>query len=446
MPRREAAGSERGPLEPGEASWNICPGFVPPGHCPAGVGMLSPRLGAFLCTFFPNMLCAGLEPSPGELGEGLLAVQRVPLNATVENILLEKDMFNRIFLKVMSDILQRAKYSESGQSKINEFVSEDILYNEKYYSSILKNLNPEKVDRFFTLLRRQLHESPHWNSGPTRLNTVLKSIFSRAGEHVRRFETVCDIGCGKHNPLGSSLVMYLNGASRCLAMDMDRIDWPRATEALNDLVQDILREPDRWLFIRKNEPLFRERLGQLHFFRPEDNPLEDRFVRSFITFFNSSLEDAAVAADCVDFSFSEAVLEYFNPFPQAMKAVFDLMAPGSIGYHMIDFRDHRHFRKPMRYGFWHFLTEDLDGLSREELAGRGISTNVLRYSEVGDALRSAGFDILEYRPVDVREMPPEVAGTLRGRFAGMQREDLEILTAWCVIGKPGADATQAKPR
>jgi hypothetical protein len=103
---------------------------------------------------------------------------------------------------------------------------------------------------------------------------------------------------------------------------------------------------------------------------------------------------------------------------------------------MIDFRDHRHFRRHMPFGFFHYLTEDLEGRGLTELLEMGVTMNMLRYSEMEKMLRDVGFEILEFTPVETQEVPAEVLGRLKGRYASLPLSDLEILRAWCVIRKP----------
>jgi DNA-binding transcriptional ArsR family regulator len=346
------------------------------------------------------------------------------------------NILKKIGLKGLSHALELAGRSDDFRRKINEFVSEDFFYNEKYYRNLIDSIDPERGDRFFTSLRRKLYSSPYWNYGPARLNKLWSTVFSRVSPYLTDFKSFCEVGCGKHNPVGSSLVMYLNGADDCYFMDMDAMDWPRATEALNDLTAAILRDPPAWLFLPQNQDIFEKRLGELKFYDSIAKQDDSILRHESFHFSNNRVEEAGIPADSVDFLTSQAVLEYFRPFDAVMKVIHDTMSPGAVSYHMIDFRDHRHFRRHMPFGFFHYLTEDLEGRGLIELLEMGVTMNMLRYSEMEKMLRDVGFEILEFTPVERQEVPAEVLGRLKGRYASLPLSDLEILRAWCVIRKP----------
>jgi SAM-dependent methyltransferase len=342
-------------------------------------------------------------------------------------------MLKKAALKVFSDALEMLSKYPDFQDKIDEYASRQVLRKAKHFQRLLEGLDAERLDPFFSALRRRLWNSPAWNFGPRRLNHLLKEFEARAWPHIRRRDGVFfDLGCGKHNPMGMALVLYLNGASHGHCLDRDRIDRERAAEAADDLLVDILREPGAWLLAGGDPEAFRRRLAATPFHGPGAR-LGERYPAPVpVQLHNVALEAARIPDGSIDVLSSNSVVQYFDAFPENMRLLHAKLAPGGMAYHMVDFRDHRHYRTAMPHGFWHFLTQDATDENRQDL---GIFTNMLRFSEIKNGLVEAGFEVLASCPVTRRELPPEVRAHLGARFRAMSQADLEILDGWFLARK-----------
>ena len=122
----------------------------------------------------------------------------------------------------------------------------------------------------------------------------------------------------------------------------------------------------------------------------------------------------------VDFVWSQAVLEHIRAaeFEATVAQLKRILAPGGIASHRIDLKDHlggalNNMRIPSRW--W----------ERQWMADSGFYTNRLRYSQMMDAFRTAGF-ACEVVNVDRWPAPPLPREKLAAEFAHIGAEDLCI--------------------
>jgi SAM-dependent methyltransferase len=113
-----------------------------------------------------------------------------------------------------------------------------------------------------------------------------------------------------------------------------------------------------------------------------------------ITALNLSLEMfEANSRETYDIVLSNAVFEHlFNPL-RALRGLWSITAPGGIGLHQVDFRDHRSFERPLEYLL-------MDEFSFVELLQQvhGECGNRLRPHQMEGLFRKAGFSSIQFTP------------------------------------------------
>ena len=109
-----------------------------------------------------------------------------------------------------------------------------------------------------------------------------------------------------------------------------------------------------------------------------------------------------------------------------------MLAPGGIGIHQIDLRDHRDFAKPL--AFLDYSDEEWLALNARDPFSY---TNRWRKRDFKDAFASSG-TVIEKLEVSVRaEVTPALRARVHPRFRDRPTEDLEALSAFFVVRKPG---------
>lgn len=107
---------------------------------------------------------------------------------------------------------------------------------------------------------------------------------------------------------------------------------------------------------------------------------------------NTSAEDMSCIPDSsVDIIFSNAVLEHLNDLKKAFYHMFRITKCGGLGFHQVDFRDHRDMSRPLEF----LLMRDKD-FSRMFEEKCGECGNRYRYDEVQDFIEKTGFTIVEF--------------------------------------------------
>ena len=91
----------------------------------------------------------------------------------------------------------------------------------------------------------------------------------------------------------------------------------------------------------------------------------------------------------VDFVYSHHVLEHVKDVPGTLTALFELMKPGALAYHVIDLRDHFNFNSP--FLFYKYSTHTWENILTKE--GKSF-TNRLRVDELLHAFEQAGYEIM----------------------------------------------------
>jgi ubiquinone/menaquinone biosynthesis C-methylase UbiE len=138
----------------------------------------------------------------------------------------------------------------------------------------------------------------------------------------------------------------------------------------------------------------------------------------------------AIPSNCVDLSFSQAVLEHVRlaEFDATLRELFRIQRPGGITSHCVDLRDH--------------LENSLNSLRFTATVweswlcySSGFYTNRLRASELVERFCAVGYELLDRRDIRWPQMP--ITPTkLRPEYRSMPSADLLTHTTYLVFRKP----------
>jgi len=89
-----------------------------------------------------------------------------------------------------------------------------------------------ELDRVYSFCRRQLQSQATWRYGPVRVHEVAREGFEAISQYTTlRDKVYCDLGCGTYHPYGVATVMFLNGSSSTISIDLRDGNRQRAAEA-----------------------------------------------------------------------------------------------------------------------------------------------------------------------------------------------------------------------
>ncbi|EKD09730.1 methyltransferase domain-containing protein [Limnospira platensis] len=197
-----------------------------------------------------------------------------------------------------------------------------------------------------------------------------------------RGKTVLDFGSGQYNPIGLSLILYVNGADNVLALEPGNIDSRSAYYAAQEIVKTILFNPDVFNFSGIDNDEMKRRLITLDLrnisaFLDEkpDYPIDLGGV-SFINNINYVTEES------LDLVVSISVLEHIQDLESELVRQRHLMSDRGVGIYIVDFSAHN--KKSKRYDPFSVL-----------YGGKHPSLNLLRASDIRELLENAGFFVQE---------------------------------------------------
>lgn len=142
---------------------------------------------------------------------------------------------------------------------------------------------------------------------------------------------------------------------------------------------------------------------------------------------NGTASLAEIPDGSIDFFWSQVVLEHVSKreFPQFMRELRRVAAPGAIGVHSIDFRDHLGGAlNNLRFS---------EGVWEGDLFTKsGFYTNRLRPREMIGMFRDAGFDVEVMNEVRWPEIPTDRKAMAR-EFDGMPDEDFMVAESEVIL-------------
>jgi len=331
----------------------------------------------------------------------------------------------RTAIGALENMLAMSWRSSAFRNLLQRFVLERTMGDpHRNYSA-----NWRALDRLFTASRRQLLSIPGWRYGTSFVHTVV----TRTVRELTRYTPIegkvyCDIGCGQYHPYGISAVMYINGATSTIAVDMQEANRARAAEALYDLLVDCLAHPQDWRLSSICKEEFFDRIGRFNLKALRLGDLNDGLADTPLRYVIGDIRDVGIQPESIDLMSTTAVLEHFLDFETAAKQLFSFMSAGAIACHAIDLKDHRAYAQPEKYSWWSFLAE--------EESWSDSHTSRLRSTEIRHLLEKTGFEILRYDGTERGDLPADIRNSFKGRFSSMSEEELSITRVDCVLRKP----------
>ncbi len=297
--------------------------------------------------------------------------------------------------------------------------------------NILKKYNYLLLDSVFTEARRILFKNNNWRFGHDRTNLVVNEFMEYLNKYTSvKDKTYLDLGCGKHHPFGHSAIMYLNGAKKTIAFDLDKYDDnSRASEALYDLLADCALNRKKWMVTNDNsEKDFISRIDSFDSDKLRLGNLSGGIKKNPLNHIQGNIENIDIPDNSIDILTSKSVLEHFLNFEAAMKNYYRFMASNSYSFHSIDLVDHRAYKNKNKYNYWSFLTENEEWT--DNLCNR------LRSSEIKEIFEKVGFKVLEWDEIK-RPLPQKLRIKLKGRFKDMSDDELSVIGVKCILFKEG---------
>lgn len=270
-----------------------------------------------------------------------------------------------------------------------------------------------------------------WTYGPFHALDTAKPFFEFKKNVIGK--KCCEVGCGTSNPLGPAAILFLNGASEVVAFDLDSpVDVKKSAEALCELIILCLQQPELFHLSEIERSEFVARARRFDLGRLSSGDLYGGVKGTDVRHYVSSIYglDPAVFRD-VNVTYSRAVLEHVPDVQRASKAIWDIMAFGGYGIHLVDFVDHRAYRYPDSFNYWSFLCEGEDWV--KGVLGGDIC-NRLRPSEFLRIFESTGFSVEELWRTS-EDIPDSIYANIKSRFRSFSRQELQVTSTAYYIEK-----------
>jgi SAM-dependent methyltransferase len=233
---------------------------------------------------------------------------------------------------------------------------------------------------------------------------------------------ILDLGCGNAQPFGTSAVMFLNGASECIALDISETVPARAAVTLYDILADCIMFPDRWHWSSISRQEFLKRAYSFDLVALREGNLAKGTANIPIQHVVCDISLFDRPNESIDVLSSRVVLEHVMDFAKATQKMFSLLTPGGIMSHKIDLSDHRKKRGMHAFSF----------LADENWKG---DTNRLRSSQIKDHFVHAGFEVLMFEELRT-PMPNGFQERLIDQFKAMPLDDLTVTEINCILKRP----------
>jgi SAM-dependent methyltransferase len=162
------------------------------------------------------------------------------------------------------------------------------------------------------------------------------------------------------------------------------------------------------------------------------------YDRNVIGQVEAAMEELPLPASSVDAIFSNAVLEHLYDLDRSFRQLSRITRPGGFGHHQVDFRDHRHFDRPLE-----FLLLEENEFQRLYADTHGECGNRFRPHETQRFLCGAGFEVLDFNanmlcpPDYLAGFLPRLRAATRSRYQDLDLDLLEPISGCFRVRKPG---------
>ncbi len=235
---------------------------------------------------------------------------------------------------------------------------------------------------------------------------VFRQHYERVKDHLREAYVLLEMGPG--DSTATAVIARHYGASQSYLVDIDNYA-SRSVHLYNQLEQK--------LSSRGSSPQVFDSFSAML------NSTGAQYMTEGL----NSLKN--IPDDCVDFVFSQAVLEHIalREFEETIKETYRLQTPGGYCSHAVDLRDHLdNSLNSLRYspGRWEMMMSRI-----------GYYTNRLRAAQIADIFKAAGYEIISMNPVSWGELPlPKEK--LHQDFHHFSDEELKIWGITVIARKP----------
>lgn len=308
------------------------------------------------------------------------------------------------------------------------FAERRLVWDVRAHRECVRPHSIELVVRLSTALRAM----PDPDGGNRWLHHRWQGIFEEVFGHVaglidveRGFDSLC-LGAGTRNPLAFPMLMFLGGARTVAVVEPEPVpaedDW-RVAWGLQEMVLRVMTgSVQSKYFVRPVTDLegFVD-LHRLFFGRDLRRALNPDRVRLFDDFF----EDCAIPAGTIDLLTSRSVLEHVEVTERCFDKLADVMRPGGVMCHRIDFTAHS-AGDPFAF----YYEEPEAGRQR-----RADGLNGLRRSDYLREFRRRGFDSHVVDSAFATGYRLD-RGRLRPRYRDYGEEDLLCTRAVIVSRRP----------
>jgi SAM-dependent methyltransferase len=238
--------------------------------------------------------------------------------------------------------------------------------------------------------------------------------------------TWLDLGCGSVNPLGMVFLMFLLGAKRGIAVDLDPVqDLERAARGLARLAAAMLEDP---AYIPCEFAVTRAQLaanlGDLDLARlqrGDTSGLQERFL-----YRNESASRLSLESGSIDVVMSNSFLEHIEQLDEVLAEIARVTARSGFGVHSIDGIDHHHYGNRALH--------PLDFLRRPQ-PGMVHGSNRVRPLEFPAWFERHGMKVQQMIRLHTVPVTPEVIDSFAMPWRAMSREALETTTVVLVVRK-----------
>jgi SAM-dependent methyltransferase len=161
---------------------------------------------------------------------------------------------------------------------------------------------------------------------------------------------------------------------------------------------------------------------------------EKAYPPNVIKLFSTSLEELnGIEDESIDVVFSNAVLEHIVSPPRSFQQLARVTRKGGLGFHQVDFRDHRDMSRPLEF----LLMKDAEfGLEFEDRHGE--CGNRWRHWEYLDLFSQVGFELINFSPnifadeIYLQSFTPRIRRTA-SRHRNVSADELRIVSGLITV-------------